>query len=398
MSLKYISRDLEIETVLEIIEKRNEYRENSEHGLVILVNGQWGSGKTYFLRKLKERCKDIYNILSDYNAWENEIFDSPGLPIFSNIIGDESLIGEINNIVNAKIKNNKKSLIQKFGNDEYESRSLVYRLYEFYDVKETVKRKIQSMCNAPSVFMIDELDRCNPKFVIETLEIVKHFFDVENCIFIIAVDKEQLGESIKTVFGQNMDVDLYFSKFFDYQFDLPKINYNELIDMTSLDIKFNYLHETLVFINALFQNLSISIRDCNKIINVFKTKANKDWTLAQIKVILFLLTLKYTDLYLLKEFYNSNMLKYIELQLNKGNLAMSKYHSFLYVYNKYEISNIISKISNRLDYVYEDCDTWNSKDNWVTPDSVRVTQELFEYVPYVGHNLTFRETLEKILN
>ena len=35
------------------------------------------------------------------------------------------------------------------------------------------------------IFFIDELDRCRPTFAIELLEVIKHLFNIDNCIFII---------------------------------------------------------------------------------------------------------------------------------------------------------------------------------------------------------------------
>ena len=49
MKAKKVSRIKDIEVLFEVIKNMKEYRENSENGLVILLNGSWGSGKTTFL-------------------------------------------------------------------------------------------------------------------------------------------------------------------------------------------------------------------------------------------------------------------------------------------------------------------------------------------------------------
>ena len=54
MKSKKILRSDDIEVLFEIIKNRNEYKENSEKGLVILLNGAWGSGKTTFLNDVEE--------------------------------------------------------------------------------------------------------------------------------------------------------------------------------------------------------------------------------------------------------------------------------------------------------------------------------------------------------
>jgi predicted KAP-like P-loop ATPase len=63
---------------------------------------------------------------------------------------------------------------------------------------------------------VDELDRCRPTYAIQTLELVKHLFNVPGLIFIFALDIEQLSHSVQTVYGQNMDAQGYLCRFFDY--------------------------------------------------------------------------------------------------------------------------------------------------------------------------------------
>lgn len=48
----------------------------------------------------------------------------------------------------------------------------------------------------PLIFIIDELDRCNPRFAVKVLERVKHLFSVPNIVFILSIDKTQLCHSI----------------------------------------------------------------------------------------------------------------------------------------------------------------------------------------------------------
>jgi hypothetical protein len=67
-------------------------------------------------------------------------------------------------------------------------------------VKERTPKK-------PMLFFIDELDRCRPLFAIEVLEHVKHLFNVSGVVFVLSVDKSQLGHSLCAVYGDGLDVD-----------------------------------------------------------------------------------------------------------------------------------------------------------------------------------------------
>ena len=86
------------------------------------------------------------------------------------------------------------------------------------------------------IFFIDELDRCRPNFAIELLEVIKHLFYIDNFIFIISIDKDQLSYSIANIYGHNMDTEGYLRRFFDLDYTLPRISSKEYIDLISDDI------------------------------------------------------------------------------------------------------------------------------------------------------------------
>ena len=72
------------------------------------------------------------------------------------------------------------------------------------------------------VIVIDELDRCKPTFSVEVLEKIKHFFAVPNVVFVLVMNKEQLEESIRSVYGVNIDAHTYLQKFIHIETTLPK--------------------------------------------------------------------------------------------------------------------------------------------------------------------------------
>lgn len=76
--------------------------------------------------------------------------------------------------------------------------------------------------SGPLVVLVDEIDRCRPDFAVNYLECIKHFFNVPNVVFIVATDREQLGHSLRTLYGASMDVDGYLRRFVNLEFNLPK--------------------------------------------------------------------------------------------------------------------------------------------------------------------------------
>ena len=76
----------------------------------------------------------------------------------------------------------------------------------------------------PLVIIIDELDRCRPDYAVRMLERVKHFFDVNGVVFVIASDGKNLPAAVNSQYGSGLDSEEYLRKFFDYEYMLPDPN------------------------------------------------------------------------------------------------------------------------------------------------------------------------------
>ncbi|HEL4856637.1 TPA: AAA family ATPase [Stenotrophomonas maltophilia] len=76
----------------------------------------------------------------------------------------------------------------------------------------------------PLVIVIDELDRCRPDYAVRMLERVKHFFDVNGIVFLIASDGKNLPAAVNSQYGSGLNSEEYLRKFFDYEYVLPEPN------------------------------------------------------------------------------------------------------------------------------------------------------------------------------
>jgi hypothetical protein len=72
-----------------------------------------------------------------------------------------------------------------------------------------------------TIVIIDELDRCRPDFAVNLLERVKHFFDVENVVFVLLINKKQFSNAIRGVYGAETDARAYLEKFLNFTFTFP---------------------------------------------------------------------------------------------------------------------------------------------------------------------------------
>ena len=231
------------------------------------MNGNWGEGKTTFVKMwqgmLKE--KEVPNIYID--AFSNDFIDDAFLTIAS----------AISNYAKNNIQNNKKKVFNEFiektkkvgkrllslttrigikaatlgaikdadfdefnkikdeltselsdiaGNyieDILDSHSENIALIESYrELLSKLPSMLKDNKDKPLVIIIDELDRCKPTFAVEILEKIKHLYSVEKVIFVLVMNREQLEESIKCVYGQNIDAHTYLQKFINIEATLPK--------------------------------------------------------------------------------------------------------------------------------------------------------------------------------
>lgn len=210
--------------------------------LVISLHGDWGTGKTFLLKRWHQQLENNGQKAIYFNAWEDDFLGDPLIAIFGQL--KRALQGpnwtEIRNSVQEAfmpiltktafiavkkatlgfIELDKKSLSSTAEStfDEYQ---------ELHKAKEELKKRLTKMAEKitedtgqPLVFIIDELDRCRPTFSIELLERVKHLFDIPNIVFVFGIDRNQLKSSIRAVYG-DIDADGYLRRFFDMDFTLP---------------------------------------------------------------------------------------------------------------------------------------------------------------------------------
>ncbi|GAB6176903.1 hypothetical protein JCM16814_17940 [Desulfobaculum senezii] len=89
----------------------------------------------------------------------------------------------------------------------------------------------------PLIILVDELDRCRPDYALELLERIKHLFYADDVVFLLAVDKTQLCNTICTVYGQGINPETYLRKFIDIEFTLPTPSCSNFFDYLSAKFK-----------------------------------------------------------------------------------------------------------------------------------------------------------------
>jgi len=216
-------------------------------GAVIALNGAWGTGKTTFLKMWKQHMMNEGFPVIYYNAWEDDICEEPMLSMLRELkelnkedgldnvfrTGAKVVTGALAGAFTAAAgvlgeiaKGAVEGGMKQLEDSVYESlKEENARMKLMQDFKESLTDYMTIVCNEgkPMVYMVDELDRCNPTFAVKVLERIKHLFDVPNVIFVLSIDKKQLACSVKGFYGSNeIDADEYLRRFIDVDYYLPE--------------------------------------------------------------------------------------------------------------------------------------------------------------------------------
>ena len=111
------------------------------------------------------------------------------------------------------------------------------------------------------LFFIDDLDRIDPPVAVQILELLKNIFDLENCIFILAIDYEVVVKGLKPKFGEpttanEREFRSFFDKIIQLPFSMPVATYQ--IDEFLIDslLKIGYIDQDEAKTSEMTQALS----------------------------------------------------------------------------------------------------------------------------------------------
>lgn len=223
--------------------------------ITIALQGEWGSGKTSLMNLLRWNLCDTDNALYFpvwINTWQYSLMKTPQQAIISILEGIVNQIGTIN--PNAKWNESKKKIGGIFkkmatvgakvaagvaGIDGGVVDDLVGSdgvLSDINQLKEEIGELInEALANDSTkigfTFYIDDLDRIDPPVAVEILELLKNIFDLEKCVFILAIDYDVVIKGLKPKFGElteknEREFRSFFDKIIQLPFSMPVASYN----------------------------------------------------------------------------------------------------------------------------------------------------------------------------
>jgi Cdc6-like AAA superfamily ATPase len=278
----------------------------SDTPLTIGMQGEWGTGKTSLMYMLKEKIETIsegedYAIATSWiNTWEYSMFKgveqtTPSvlkgmLENLKESCGDKwtlsddidskikkvgSFLGNVaNQLVQSNTGINVKSAIH---NQETQTFS------DISEIKNDIKQLIESLISDEKnsykkvVFFIDDLDRIEPSDAVEILEALKNIFDINNCLFILAIDYDVVVKGLEKKFGKKTELnEREFRSFFDKIIQVPFSMPTGAYDIQNfLDNKLNALginiNEKLLpeYVQVVSNTVGFNPRSLKRYLNTF---------------------------------------------------------------------------------------------------------------------------------
>lgn len=197
----------------------------SKKSFAVGITGGWGSGKSTFLKTLKDGengFKDKAEIV-EFNPW---MCQSPDQVIadFFNALREQ--LSSRHSRLSRPIKEYAHVLNAVASSTPFESFTMIGSLWpndkSLQKKKDHLSRQLQKM-EKPVVVFIDDLDRLESREIFEVLRLVRNTGDLCNIIYIVAYDKEYLVSALNNK-SELFNCSDYLEKIFPVELHLPKID------------------------------------------------------------------------------------------------------------------------------------------------------------------------------
>lgn len=272
-----------------------------------VIDAPWGSGKTFFVKQVARvlqmanptldldmetlnatlgetatelpatPCLPIY-----FNAWEDDHFDNPILPILASIanaVGKESVregrdfgkgvIGVLEAAASLiGYSGDINGTIEKFSGADFLARYKEEKELRG-KIDELIKTNLPEVADRAIIF-IDELDRCRPEFAIKVLEQTKNLFQQEKIVVVYSTDITQLAHSLQGVYGPKFEGRKYLERFYDKRLELDPIKPADYLPYKGVSTNYGYAQSYIQITDELLSNKQASLRTCNRLADPIK--------------------------------------------------------------------------------------------------------------------------------
>lgn len=201
-----------------------------KESLAIGIFGNWGSGKTSFLKSMQKQMNADYRVVT-FNPWT--------------CTDKEQIISQFFALMREQTENNDESLqdaIQKYRDivldtDIHPALTFLAKVFPLSKKEETLdslKDKIEEAItidgSKPFAIFIDDLDRLEGNELFEVLRLIRITANFRNVVFVVAYDRDY----ICNVLNESKNIkraEEYIQKIFHLEVSLPKFEDETLLDV-----------------------------------------------------------------------------------------------------------------------------------------------------------------------
>lgn len=236
-----ISRDTDIFRFIDILN-------TIEDSCSIALDGNWGCGKTFFVKQIK-MIMDAHNrciadgdeavrqriiqkhlkyrsfeelelqsqICVYYDAWENDNDEDPMLSLIYSIMKSVDIDYSLKE--NPDCLQLGASVLELFTGKNFgqiiemlRGEDSLAMLKKEKDIHKAICEFLDSIMHERGnrlVIFIDELDRCKPEYAVKLLERVKHYFENDSITFVFSTNMKELQHTIRRYYGENFNACKY---------------------------------------------------------------------------------------------------------------------------------------------------------------------------------------------
>ena len=262
--------------------------------ITIAVQGRWGTGKTTLMRKVQGildagllgdwflPCKTVW-----FESWRYAKQEEMFVALTDQILRSMTQGGFLDRI-KAKLSDPKRKQFDAIGfgynsivkiltlnqvdidYTKYQSNSRFQDNWAFYDEFQEILQSLikDFVSNGRLAIFVDDLDRCIPSKIVQVLEAVKLFLNIDKCVFVLGADTSLVARAVQAHYRaenlEDINGEEYLDKIIQVQFPLPPIAPDH---MENYIASLSGIEEAQPYLNFIAQSIPTNPRRVKTFLN-----------------------------------------------------------------------------------------------------------------------------------